>query len=85
MPHLTTGRGNMILESMLAGALNAIDDRICTPEAKALLEVNRRGRIVPTYRFVPSDRHPEAYGRAPIGVEKVHKRVGKKNSSKRGR
>lgn len=72
-----------MIASELGHALAQIDRRILRDGTKQTLEVNRPGRVVPHYQFVPSHHHPEPFGRAPIGQAKVHKKVGKKNPSRR--
>jgi hypothetical protein len=82
--HYTGGMRNIDLQASISRGLEAIDTRMFE-SIRDTLEVNRKGRIVPHYPFVPSFTHPEAWGIPPVGQAKVHKKVGKKNSSKRGR
>lgn len=83
MYHQTSGQGNVILQSELAQALTAIDERLL--EGKEKLEVNRKGRKVPYYQFVPSHHHPEPWGHAPGGFKErqVHKQSGKAKDNRR--
>lgn len=78
MIHKIEGAGNVELQSALSAALTAIDDRICTPEAKAKLEVNRKKRKVPHYPFVPSHHHPDPFGVPSYQTARVHKPSGKR-------
>jgi len=87
MKTLSKPKGYIEIAAQVGYALRQIDDRICTPEAKAKLEVNRPKRVVPHYQFVPSLVHPDPFGFAPGGLKEnqVHKKVGKKSTSRRSR
>lgn len=70
---------------LLGARLDAIDQRILSNGTKEKLEVNRPGRKVPHYQFVPSHHHPDPFGVPDYKVAQVHKKVGKTSASKRGR
>lgn len=72
------------LQVDLTGALHAIDSRMYE-DVRDKLEVNRKGRKVPHYPFVPSLCNPDPWGIPNYNPNFVHKKVGKKSGSKRGR
>jgi hypothetical protein len=83
MFHYVAGEGNVVLQSDLAHALEEIDLRILNDGTRDTLEVNRPGRIVPHYQFIPSLCNPEPWGSENYNKARVHKKVGKKSGSRR--
>lgn len=73
------------LAADIGASLREIDKRLLGDGTKEKLVVNRRGRIVPHYPFVPSDHHPDAWGTPNYRKSLIHKKVGKTSRSKRGR
>jgi hypothetical protein len=80
---LSKPRGELVITGDLNYALRQIDRRILGDGTKERLEVNRPGRTRPHYPFVPSLTHPDPWGVESYNTNRVHKKVGKKNPSRR--
>lgn len=83
MKTLSKPKGNLVIASELSYRLRLIDDLIYEDGTKEKLEVNRPGRVVPHYPFVPSLVHPDQWGPESYNQARVHKKVGKRNPSRR--
>lgn len=63
----------------------SLDQRIkkIIEESKHTLEINREGRKVPHYPFIPSLCNPDPWGEPSSRQQMVHKKSGKKRDSRR--